>query len=490
MNTKIALSALVVLTGVTGYFFTDRHEDPQDWLADFDHLKSELSGGYANLDWVAKHHNLDLVALAQSTEDQLRETTSARKAKRIIHTFLASFKDPHLKAESAEPRTEDASSNYVWTGPKASATTKQALDAFGYRKSSYDWGIDFEKVEGFVDLSENNNPFPTGMVALNDGRKLGLIRIKYFGEDRYYRVAEEVWPVFQKELQDESCNSDCAWRFRLQVRDQLMDRFKTNLTHLESAGIDGLVIDVTANGGGTEWAEDVARLFTTQPIMSPAFSLVKHPHWEKRIDEEVNSLRSDLEQTGLSSEIKEQLDQALLDHETLLQSIQLGCDSSALWETNAALTCSRLAQDKHGRLTPSSFSENEIRALESEDILFSSVRHTEYVGLYQGPLFVAMDGGSASATEQFATLLQYNQAATVVGEASYGAGCGYTNGGIYVYLEHTGLRVWMSDCARTRADGENELAGVNPDLPGWQAGAKGKTRAKALVETLQAQSDW
>ena len=98
--------------------------------------------------------------------------------------------------------------------------------------------------------------------------------------------------------------------------------------------------------------------------------------------------------------------------------------------------------------------------------------------------------GRTSASEQFATLLQYNRSATIVGETSYGAGCGYTNGGIRLHLENTSLRVWMPDCVRVRADGENELSGVEPDLAGWEPGTKGKDRARSLVEVLgNVQSD-
>lgn len=130
------------------------------------------------------------------------------------------------------------------------------------------------------------------------------------------------------------------------------------------------------------------------------------------------------------------------------------------------------------------FDKEEVSSLSSVEVLFPVIRHPETVGLYDGPLFVIVDGGSASATEQFATLLELNKAATLVGEKTYGAGCGYTNGGIKVYLENTHLRIFMSDCMRSRADGENELAGIEPQIPGWKKGAKGKSRAGQLVETL------
>ena len=60
-------------------------------------------------------------------------------------------------------------------------------------------------------------------------------------------------------------------------------------------------------------------------------------------------------------------------------------------------------------------------------------------------------------------------AAKVVGERTYGAGCGYTNGGLPVRLAHSGLEAVMPDCARMRADGTNEVTGVDPDVAvGWE----------------------
>ena len=75
-----------------------------------------------------------------------------------------------------------------------------------------------------------------------------------------------------------------------------------------------------------------------------------------------------------------------------------------------------------------------------------------------------MDRGSASATELFAALLRDNGAAIAVGERSYGAGCGYTRGGVTLELPALALTLRAPDCARFRASGENERAGITPDI--------------------------
>jgi C-terminal processing protease CtpA/Prc len=156
-----------------------------------------------------------------------------------------------------------------------------------------------------------------------------------------------------------------------------------------------------------------------------------------------------------------------------------------IWQGQSPADCERIAYDQHGRFVVPEECQNIAASLESEDILFRQPRHPEFVALYGGPLFVVIDGGTASASEQFATLLQYNRSATIVGEKSYGAGCGYTRGGIKLYLGNTELRVWMPDCVRIRADGENELSGIEPDVAGWKPGAKGTDRARSLFKVLR-----
>jgi hypothetical protein len=78
------------------------------------------------------------------------------------------------------------------------------------------------------------------------------------------------------------------------------------------------------------------------------------------------------------------------------------------------------------------------------------------------PLYVLVDRETWSAAEYFAAILQDNKAATIVGELTGGAGCGYTNGGIPAELRHSHAVVKMPDCVRLRKDGSDEVNGVTP----------------------------
>jgi C-terminal processing protease CtpA/Prc len=84
--------------------------------------------------------------------------------------------------------------------------------------------------------------------------------------------------------------------------------------------------------------------------------------------------------------------------------------------------------------------------------------------MWRGPLIVLVNGGTGSAAEQFAAVLQDNHAAVVMGAPTVGAGCGYTNGGTPTTLKNSSGILELPDCARMRADGSNEVMGIQPDV--------------------------
>ena len=79
-----------------------------------------------------------------------------------------------------------------------------------------------------------------------------------------------------------------------------------------------------------------------------------------------------------------------------------------------------------------------------------------------------------------------NGAATVIGERTYGAGCGFLDGGLPLELPDSGLEVWMPDCVRLRIDGTNEIEGIEPDVPIAWSEMGGEDRVRALVAAFAA----
>ena len=125
--------------------------------------------------------------------------------------------------------------------------------------------------------------------------------------------------------------------------------------------------------------------------------------------------------------------------------------------------------------------------IESRTVLFQPSRYGYTENPKGRPLYVLVDRENWSAAEYFAALLQDNHAASVVGELTGGAGCGYTDGGIPTKLKNSGAQLKMPDCVRFRADGSTEVNGITPDvlLP-WAERDSGFQRVKKLLAALEA----
>ena len=84
--------------------------------------------------------------------------------------------------------------------------------------------------------------------------------------------------------------------------------------------------------------------------------------------------------------------------------------------------------------------------------------------IWSGPLAVLVDRQTASAAEEFATWLQDNKQARIGGEKTFGAGCGYIDGGNSFAFRAAPMHLMMPNCSRIRRDGTNEIEAVTPDV--------------------------
>jgi hypothetical protein len=328
------------------------------------------------------------------------------------------------------------------------------------------------------------------VLVLPDGRSVGVVRIAEFSERRYPDVAETAWEGFRATIGD-TCDTRCQWDFRQRVAEELV-AFLAEWAHvLQDAGASALLIDITRNGGGTDWAGIAPRVLTRKPLDCPESAFIKHPHATDRITRQLQRLDEVRADPAASVATRQLLDRAAAVLHAQLQAADPPCDRMPLFEqADAQLPCSQLVRRHNCGVL------NAGEALEAESIagsldpgiqelLFAPLAWTYERGAWDGPLFVLVDRGTASASEQFATLLQANRAAIVLGERTYGAGCGFTWGGVPIYLEHIGVEVWMPDCVRYRADGQNELAGVEPDVDiGWHKDDGDRERVEKLAAAL------
>jgi len=472
--------------------------DRAAWLEDYAELRTHTAEVYANLEWATERRGVDVAALHRETQKKLEAASSNSDAREALSSFMSAFGDGHFQIHREKLSKRVAA---WWTGlhaPAASAPLTASTPAaeacaalgFGDRPNPAPFALE-ERPDFaiYIDTATDvvPNPFSAGVLTLAGSRRLGYVRIPRFDEQSYLGTCEGAWEERRKKLTG-ACDDACREQFSyIEVPNNLLAALAAHIRVLSGAGIDALVVDVTGNGGGTDWCDPAARLLSSKALACPRSTTIKHPHTIERLEAMARLLDEDLRRASLSPRERALLEEAKRRLDGLSQEARSPCDRSALWDGQKP-SCSLLLQGESyacgffSHLPPGLFSKAESRGH-----LFRPSQYTYTEGVYDGRLIVLVDQNTASASEYFAAMLKDQVGATVVGEKTVGAGCGYTNGGVPITLKHSGLRVKMPDCVRYRRDGSNEVEGITPDvLVPWAKGDDAKVRAQKLVDALSA----
>jgi hypothetical protein len=211
--------------------------DKAAWGADFERLKRDMAQGYANLDWVAEKRGLDLRQLSARTEEALAGTGSRIRALREIRLFLDAFDDPHLRLEPREeaPAPSPAAAAKA-KGPPPSPPAGADCAAAGYDEGDKSFSFPFAGLASWRAVRAQGN-FPIGMIGTT-----GVLRIAAFGEDRYLSACEAAFrPGLTKRA------------LQLETRRLLQVELRQRIAELRQRGAARILVDLTGNGGGTEW---------------------------------------------------------------------------------------------------------------------------------------------------------------------------------------------------------------------------------------------
>jgi peptidase S41-like protein len=431
--------------------------DPALWLEDL-HALIAMSSHYANLDFAIRERRMDLAKVRRRAEDRLHAARSDDDAKRAFRQFLSAFGDAHLGID--------------WT-PAATETNERGTRAgplcarIGYEERQDRGGVDFAQVPGFASIDDADaTDVPGGVLTLPGGEKLGVIRIAVFMETAHPALCEAA-RVALGFADDKVCESDqgttvdrCEGRIELEVANRLTAALERRAASLAHAGVAAVAVDITGNGGGTNWVEPAARVLTPVRIEVGAFGAVRHEHWVKQLDDRVQMLEANLSSRGdLDHGVIAPAIEALRGE---IAEVKTPCDQRSLWEEGQPKpSCTQLV-----RVSPvlAYAKPGALAARPDAEQIFGPARFQYHEGANGLPLVVLVDGGTASAAEEFAEMLQDHHAAIVMGAQTAGAGCGFTNGGIPTVLPRSGAHVRLPDCARFRRDGTNAVAGVTPDV--------------------------
>lgn len=246
--------ALLVLAGLVlaAAGFDAATYDARAWQADYARLKQDMAQGYANLDWIAAHRGLDLAALDRQTTAALDGAHSHVRAFLALRRFTRAFNDPHLQLVPGErpvmPAAAVAQAAPAAAAVEADSPAGKDCAAAGYEESDHAFHFPFVGLAGWTSVREGD--FPTGMLG-----DLGVLRIAQFGEDRYAGACRQVFRpgIGERELQ-------------LAVRELEQRRLVEAIRELQMRGARRLLVDVTGNGGGSEWVTEVVALLTDRSL--------------------------------------------------------------------------------------------------------------------------------------------------------------------------------------------------------------------------------
>jgi hypothetical protein len=240
--------------------------DRQAWRSDFDRLKRDMAQGYANLDWIARHRRLDVAALARATEARLDGAHSRLRGWFALRDFIEAFDDPHFRVED---RGKGLGRIFVSSKAAAPPPATASCAAAGYREGEHGFEFPFVKLPGWRVVAEGN--FHAGLAG-----DTGIVRIAQLGENQYLSACERVFKpgVSERALQ-------------LNTRRLLQSELRERIAMLKRGGARRLLVDVTGNGGGSEWVNEVTALLTGRTLTRAGARLVgpacdRRAIWEGR----------------------------------------------------------------------------------------------------------------------------------------------------------------------------------------------------------------
>jgi hypothetical protein len=488
--THAICASACVLFSTAAHAFADAPR-ASAWLDDFEQLKSEMAAHYANLDWAVGERRMDLKQLSDQTIARLHEAQDDAQARQAIDLFVRAFGDGHfsIRWPTANAPGGPAKGAAKKDSPSAPASL---CDRLGFRQGRTGPGIAFDRLPGFeLHRTADSKYFPVGVLVLPNGKRIGLLRIAIFSEQWFPDLCEQA----ASELglhKDSPCDEACGDRVELKAADLLTAALERQLAALKAASIDALLVDITGNGGGSDWVEPAARVLTSKPLRSPRVGFIKHAHWAKDFQSRLTDVERDIANTTGQ---RDSHSRDLLNRDTLKRAADIyrralaaakePVARDAIWQNKPVPEIVAKAPDLFTTGILPYAKPGEIPDSSSSPVLFSPSRYHYHEGTYSGPLLVLVDQNTASAAELFTAILDDNAAAITLGSPTFGVGFGYTNGGIPTLLKHSRAEVKMPDGIRFRADGTNEAAGITPRiLIPWHANDSAYQRAARVLAVL------
>ena len=419
--------------------------NPQPWLEDLRQIEQTINSKYANLEWLTGQRQVNIAALFEDTDSRLRSAGSDAEARAVFDRLLRKINDGHVVL------------NWPHAGamPQGSisgtASEKDFCHAIGYAAKPGTVNV-AANLEGYRALGSDET-LTVGLVTVA-GQQIGVLRLEVFMPQHSPILCEEAVRELKLPLAA-PCSDECSDKIENLAYVHMTALLEESVRRLKSAGASILMLDITDNGGGSEWAEAVARMLSSKKLVSERLGFVRGPLWTKHWADVSASLR------GFAATASPEDRPALMTWSAQAdQAQQLAGQTCPV-----SGSCDWLGRAGYATGLVGSASASTFAGKPWGPMLFSPAEFSYHDGVWNGPLLVLVDERTFSAAEEFAAVLQDNRAAFIAGARTGGAGCGHTDGGSPTVLSHTGATLEVPDCARFRLDGSNEVNGVIPDYP-------------------------
>jgi len=472
---RLALAAALTLLAVPAVAQTPQAPafDAEGWVSDLRQVREAMGSHYANLDWAVNEREAPLGQLFQVGEQRLRMARSDADAREVFERLEKFLGDGHVDFVWAQPPAGGAASG---AGPD----DRPPCDILGFKADGRDGQAIATRLPGYQAL-EGDSGFPAGIVEV-DGRKVGVIRIAQMSAYAHPQACAAAFAAFSRPA-GEPCDDDCLESLRVMAVDRVTEDLTARIRALRDAGAETLLVDLAGNGGGSEWTEVAVRLFSPIRLKSARVGFPRHPHWVERFARDEQRFTEAAR--GQSRADRTRLAQYRAVFTQARQEAAAPCDPAPWFTPGAKSDCAWLTTAPLYATGPMAELDPSIGGKPWAAEVFTPLTYRFEPGVWTGPLMVLVDHGTGSATEQFAAVLQDNAAAVIVGSPTSGAGCGHARGEIETVLKHSGARLRLPNCARLRADGTNEVGGVEPDvLIGFRQNDGPRNRIARLTAAL------
>ena len=450
----------------------DQPWNPNPWLADLAQIRASIDRDYPNRDWLEAERGVSLDRWFDRAREAIREAGSDAEARLALDALIKRFNDGHLNLRW--PKSSKDSGYSQELAPPFPTNVSAFCAARGFDAQQVSAGTassmpNYQEVEG--------DTFQTGIVRIGK-QSVGVLRIGVFSVEGYPALCEKAVAI-KKVAIDQPCDDRCEDDIQTESYALLTRDLMKAVERLQTKRVQTLLIDITGNGGGTDWVETAARIVSPLSLKSAPVWVMRNQYWVDRW----RTLGIKLAEGGANVPQAERGELARLAAQANAIATDLEpCNQPSCPRlTQAGFACGLLAQARPNQFTGKTWGVE----------VFNPSQFPYRESVWHGALIVLVDSQSWSAAEQFAAVLRDNNAAIVMGERTGGAGCGHIDRNEPIVLSYSKAELEMPNCARFRLDGSNEVGGVVPDINTgvrWSDGAKfaGRLTQKRLLEAVAA----